>query len=352
MPHACTLCGSAPEVQAWASPSERADAAADLRRQADEASEPLATILRSMARAEEAQDEIGRIVADNWDTITIVLAGLLIDVARSRPGVPLRRAMREAGLDDRGRLSEVVEGAGVGDIRREVLEPLAVIIDEAEVRGEAGRVVPPTPAPEPAGDAEPADGATPRPEPRPRPKPDAGEQPPRPPRPEVIREAEKRIKRLLDDHIAKPLEDVLEETVESTPPGEDAESAAQRLKDAAGRRKSAAVTESVTAAAEIDRAITMLSAELSDADWLYYGGPVDGITRPFCAELAGFAFRVEDAAELNNGQTATHPFISGGGYRCRHHWSPLSDGARIALDVPEGTRAMVKAANLRAARRR
>lgn len=55
-----------------------------------------------------------------------------------------------------------------------------------------------------------------------------------------------------------------------------------------------------------------------------YVGAVDGKVRPFCRELLGNVFTLDDISQMDNGQTGD-VFIDGGGYNCRHKWNPISD---------------------------
>lgn len=54
-----------------------------------------------------------------------------------------------------------------------------------------------------------------------------------------------------------------------------------------------------------------------------YIGPVDEIVRPFCREHLGRVYTQAEIEALDNGQLP-NPFITGGGYNCRHLWAPLS----------------------------
>lgn len=59
-------------------------------------------------------------------------------------------------------------------------------------------------------------------------------------------------------------------------------------------------------------------------DQLYaYVGPVDSIIRPFCLEHVGKVYTKAEIDALDNGQIP-NVFLSGGGFQCRHLWSPIS----------------------------
>ena len=54
-----------------------------------------------------------------------------------------------------------------------------------------------------------------------------------------------------------------------------------------------------------------------------YTGPRDGITRPFCDALINKVVSKDQMDKLNNGQGLSVQ-SSGGGYNCRHSWSPVT----------------------------
>jgi hypothetical protein len=59
-------------------------------------------------------------------------------------------------------------------------------------------------------------------------------------------------------------------------------------------------------------------------DQLYgYVGPVDGVVRPFCLEHLGKVYTKAEIDALDNGQLP-NPFLTGGGYNCRHLWARIS----------------------------
>lgn len=59
-------------------------------------------------------------------------------------------------------------------------------------------------------------------------------------------------------------------------------------------------------------------------DQLYaYVGPVDAIIRPFCLQHIGKVYTKAEIEALDNGQLP-NPFLTGGGYNCRHLWAPIS----------------------------
>ena len=112
-------------------------------------------------------------------------------------------------------------------------------------------------------------------------------------------------------------------------------------------------TEARTRIAEADRAIMDMAIEEADPSGdliLYaYAGPNDAKTRPFCGTLINKAFTREQISGLSNGQTASPPSVSGGGFNCRHLWVPTTADLIADDDVPysRGTQADITAANVR-----
>jgi hypothetical protein len=59
-------------------------------------------------------------------------------------------------------------------------------------------------------------------------------------------------------------------------------------------------------------------------DQLYaYVGPVDSLIRPFCLRHIGKVYTRAEIEALDNEQLP-NPFLTGGGYNCRHLWAPIS----------------------------
>jgi hypothetical protein len=87
------------------------------------------------------------------------------------------------------------------------------------------------------------------------------------------------------------------------------------------------------------RQIEALStAGLTDQAFLYMG-PADQKTRPFCAKYVGQVMTREFIDALDNEQLP-NPFITGGGYNCRHSWiavesKELRELANTGEKVPE-----------------
>jgi hypothetical protein len=80
----------------------------------------------------------------------------------------------------------------------------------------------------------------------------------------------------------------------------------------------------------LGRQIVAAEPKASKTQAYLYVGPVDGIVREWCLDQLGMV-RTQPAIEaLDNGQLP-NPFITGGGYNCRHSWVAVSDPALEAL---------------------
>ncbi len=131
---------------------------------------------------------------------------------------------------------------------------------------------------------------------------------------------------------------------------------AQRIADEQEQSIGRATTEARTQLAEADRFVNETTRRSIDPDGerflMAYIGPDDRITRPFCDALVNKAFKLADFSKLRNGQTATHPRISGGGYNCRHDVRAVIDDDEILSDLglQRGTLSDINQANERAAK--
>lgn len=66
-------------------------------------------------------------------------------------------------------------------------------------------------------------------------------------------------------------------------------------------------------------------------------GPNDVVTRPFCRDHVGLVMTRDRIEALDNGQLP-NPFITGGGYNCRHSWMAV-ESAELRAIVNTGIRA-------------
>jgi hypothetical protein len=119
----------------------------------------------------------------------------------------------------------------------------------------------------------------------------------------------------------------------------------QKLKRSEGRQ----LTEVKTRISQYGRGITAAAAEAADMSYYLYTGPMDGITRPFCRELINLVVSKAQMKRLNN-QQGLSVLTSGGGYNCRHSWSPITLGFIEAADLTKAKGTDITQAN-KAARR-
>jgi len=87
--------------------------------------------------------------------------------------------------------------------------------------------------------------------------------------------------------------------------------------------------------AEFGRSTQAINAESAGLDLFLYVGPKDGITRPFCRKLVGKVLSKSQINRLNNGQGAGPVLTTGGGYNCRHSWTPISKGFVQVMDLKQ-----------------
>ena len=118
-----------------------------------------------------------------------------------------------------------------------------------------------------------------------------------------------------------------------------------RLESSIGRQ----LTEIKTQISSYGRSITAFVAESAGLDLYLYTGPKDGITRPFCNELINLVVTKDQMNKLNNGQ-GLGVLVYGGGYNCRHSWSPVTQGFVEAAGLPLATNANINEANDKAKR--
>ena len=122
-------------------------------------------------------------------------------------------------------------------------------------------------------------------------------------------------------------------------------SLSQRLKQSQGRQ----LTQVRTQLASTGRAVTASAAQQFELDLYLYTGPRDGITRDFCRPLVNKVVDEKQMSRLNNGQglpVATY----GGGYNCRHSWSPITEGFQQAAGLKRATAKDISKANAGGAR--
>ena len=145
----------------------------------------------------------------------------------------------------------------------------------------------------------------------------------------------------------RAVRDALSSAEFSAEPGAVISSLDAALRSAEGRQ----ITEARTRLTSFGRELTAVAAEAAGLDHYLYTGPLDGITRSFCRELAGKVFTSSQIGQMRNYQL--EPVLTrGGGYNCRHSWSPVSEELIESADLDRGTEADVRKANERARRAR
>ena len=117
-----------------------------------------------------------------------------------------------------------------------------------------------------------------------------------------------------------------------------------RLSDQMQRSEGRQLTELRTKIASYGRQVTAAVGESAGLDLYLYTGPRDGITRQFCKPLINKVVDDKQMAALNNGQGLPVK-LSGGGYNCRHSWSPVSQGFVDAANLTRATAADIAKAN-------
>jgi DNA mismatch repair ATPase MutS len=84
------------------------------------------------------------------------------------------------------------------------------------------------------------------------------------------------------------------------------------------------LTEIKTKISQYGRGLTAMASAVAELDHYLYTGPRDGITRDFCRALVNKVVDEQQMSKLNNGQGLAVK-TSGGGYNCRHSWSPVTE---------------------------
>lgn len=133
--------------------------------------------------------------------------------------------------------------------------------------------------------------------------------------------------------------------------GETLEDVVQRAVDAGEQTMGVAVREARTDMAAFDRWTHAEVADQADPTGerllIGYMGPDDGIERPFCDVLNGYAFSREEFQQANNAQIG-HPIDYGGGWNCRHRTVWFLAELLEQIGYRRGDSALIQLANARA----
>lgn len=140
--------------------------------------------------------------------------------------------------------------------------------------------------------------------------------------------------------VAKNVKDSLLSIVVDTPPKAAISNLALTLERGAGTLK----TEVRTKISQFGRSINMIAADAVGLDLYLYTGPKDGVTRSFCRPLIDKVVDKTQLSKLNNGQGLSVR-TSGGGYNCRHSWSPITESFMKAAGLDKATAADISKAN-------
>ena len=122
-------------------------------------------------------------------------------------------------------------------------------------------------------------------------------------------------------------------------------SLSQKMQSATGRQ----LTEVNTKLSMFGRSVTAAIAEEAGLRYYLYTGPVDGVTRRFCRPLVDKVVSESQMKKLNNRQGLPVK-TAGGGYNCRHSWSPISEGFIKAAGLDRATTKDISKANAGAKR--
>lgn len=121
-----------------------------------------------------------------------------------------------------------------------------------------------------------------------------------------------------------------------------------QLAQAIEKTRAQAQTLFDTQTSVIGRELVALQDEVAPDQAYLYVGPSDGVVRDWCLRYLGQVMTRDRIEVLDNGQLP-NPFLTGGGYNCRHSWMAVSDPDLIAL-VNTGERAPGYAAMVASAR--
>ncbi len=82
----------------------------------------------------------------------------------------------------------------------------------------------------------------------------------------------------------------------------------------------------------LDRTLVTQQSQDSGFEWFVFSGPVDTLTREWCANRVGKLFHASELDEKDNDTGPNPPSAFGGGYHCRHRWDAV-DSADVG-DYP------------------
>lgn len=83
-----------------------------------------------------------------------------------------------------------------------------------------------------------------------------------------------------------------------------------------------------TYTAQFGRLVDSANADGTPAEVFAYMGPVDARMRPFCRARIGKVYTRTEIDAMDNGQLP-NPFLTAGGYNCRHAWMRVSPASTL-----------------------
>ena len=163
--------------------------------------------------------------------------------------------------------------------------------------------------------------------------------------PSIVGIQDRTIRAVFEDVIipdtSKALRFALSNLVYSNDFPSTADALSQQLKRSTGRQ----LTEVRTQLGIMGRQATADAGEEAGLTLFYYSGPLDGLTRKFCVPLVDKVLSKRQIAQLNNKSGLGSPLRSGGGYNCRHSFSPISQGLLEAAGMKRATKEDINQAN-------
>lgn len=80
----------------------------------------------------------------------------------------------------------------------------------------------------------------------------------------------------------------------------------------------------------VGRQIVADDRDRDETQAFIYVGPIDGVVRQWCLDHMGKVYTRDRIEAMDNGQLP-NPFLTGGGYACRHSWMSVSEPDLIAI---------------------
>jgi len=122
------------------------------------------------------------------------------------------------------------------------------------------------------------------------------------------------------------------------------QSALSNLQTRMKKSEGSALTEVKTKLSQYGRSINAVASKAAGIKNYLYTGPRDGITRNFCKALINLVVNDQQMKQLNNNQ-GLNVITSGGGYNCRHSWSPVTEGFITAAKLNRAKKSDIVKAN-------